>query len=389
MFKKIFIAILAFSLFAFPRVAAAKVMLQEKGDVIIGKTETIDDDLFIGAESTQIDGNVLGSVFVGTGKYVQSGNIKGDLFVGTGKAVISGNIGGDIFVGSGDVELIKATVGGNIIAGSGTLTIDKDSKIGGTLIAATGNLKNSAPIGRNIMAGAGMVTLDSKVGKEVRVGGGQLTLGPSTNIAGDLTYALGDENTTISQDSNAKIGGKTTRYTPPAKAKADMAKARADMGRFAKVGHSGFLVVSFLGSLLLGFILLKLFPKTSLGLATQVKDKLLNTLGIGFLIVIFAVPVLLVLALTVIGLPLAGVTLLVFMLALHFAKLISAYALGRFIAYQFSWKQIGVYAVSFIGLTVFYFLRAIPVVGFIASTLFTWAGLGAIWLHLRANLKNL
>lgn len=389
MFKKIFIAILAFSIFAFPRVATAKVMIQEKGDVVIGKNETIDDDLFIGAESTQIDGNVLGSVFVGTGKYVQSGNIKGDLFVGTGKAVISGNIGGDIFVGSGDVELIKATVGGNIIAGSGTLTIDKDSKIGGTLIAATGNLKNSAPIGRNIMAGAGMVTLDSKVGKEVRVGGGQLTLGPSTNIAGDLTYALGDENTTISQDSNAKIGGKTTRYTPPAKAKEDMAKARADMGRFAKVGHSGFLVVSFLGSLLLGFLLLKLFPKTSLGLSSQIKDNLIHSLGIGFLIVVFAAPVLLVLALTVIGLPLAGILLLTFCMALHLAKLAASYALGRFIAAQFNWSKMGPYAVSFIGLVVFYLLRSVPAFGWVISFLFTWAGLGAIWLYTRSNLKNL
>ena len=239
------------------------------------------------------------------------------------------------------------------------------------------------------MVGAGTVTLDSKVGKEVRVGGGEIALGPNTNIAGNLTYALGEEEGSLTQDPSAVIGGTTSRYTQPAQSVADMNKAKEDMGKYGMVASRGWLIVSFIGSLLLGFLLLKLFPKTSLALSTQIKSDLLRSIGVGFLIVIFALPVLLVLSLTVIGLPLAGMLVLALFISLHLAKLSASYALGRFIATQFNWNKMGVYMTAFIGLAVFYLLRSLPGFGWIASMLFTWTGLGAIWLYTKSNLKNL
>lgn len=389
MFKKLLVLITVFSVFAFPTQALAKVMYEEKGSVTVAKTETVDDDLFIGADSVTIDGNVLGSVFAGTANYVQSGSIKGDLVLGTGNAMITGSVTGDIYLGAGDVTLTKANIGGNIIAGAGNLTIDKDSKIGGSLITGAGNLKNYASVGRSVMAGAGVMLLDGKVGKEVRVGGGEIALGPNANIAGNFAYALGEEESNLTQDPKAVVGGSTSRYMPPAQAKADMDKAREDMNKFGMVASRGWLVISFIGSLLLGFLLLKLFPKTSMGLSTQIKSDLLRSLGIGFLIVVFALPVLLVLSLTIIGLPLAGMLVLVLCIAIHLAKLAASYALGRFIATQFNWNKMGVYATAFIGLAIFYLLRGLPGLGWIASILFTWTGLGAIWLYARSNLKNL
>jgi hypothetical protein len=390
MFKKLLVLIALFSVFAFPSPALAKVMYQEKGSVMVSKTETVDDDLFIGSESVTIDGNVLGSVFVGTGRYTQSGSIKGDLVLGTENAIISGSVGGDIYVGAGNVTISKAIIGGNIIAGAGTITIDNESQIGGSLIAGSSDLRNSASIGRNVIVGAGMVYLDNKVGKEVRVGSsGEIILGPNTNIAGNLTYAFDEESDNISQDSKAVIAGATSRYAPPQQVQEEMNKSRDDMRKFGMAASRGWLLISFIGSLLVGFLLLKLFPKTSLGLSNQVKDGLLHSICIGFLVVVFAVPVLLVLALSIIGLPLAGLLLLLLCIALHISKLVASYALGRFVTAQFNLNKTGIYATAFIGLSIFYLLRAVPGIGWIVSTLFTWTGLGAIWLYTRANLKNL
>ena len=248
--KKIIVSLFAIlcSSFIFSTPALAKVMYQEKGSVVVSKTETVDDDLFIGAESATIDGNVLGSVFAGTAKYVQSGNIKGDLVLGTGNAMISGVVGGDIYLGAGDVTLSKVVVSGNVIAGAGNITIDKDSKIGGSLIAGSGNLKNFAPVGRSVMLGAGTVMLDSKVGKEARIGGGEITLGSNTNIAGNFTYALGEEKSNLTQDPKAIIGGETSRYTPPVQAKDDVEKARADAYKIGHMAGRGWLLISFIGS---------------------------------------------------------------------------------------------------------------------------------------------
>jgi uncharacterized Tic20 family protein len=391
MFKKVTTSIfyILCSMFIFTTPALAKVMYEEKGSVVISNTETVDDDLFVGAESVTIDGNVLGSVFVGTGRYAQSGSIKGDLVLGTENAIISGSVGGDIYVGAGSVTISNAKIGGNIIAGAGTITIDKESQIGGSLIAGSGDLKNAAPVGRNVVVGASTVYLDSKVGKEVRVGGGDIALGPNANIAGNLTYAFDEESDNVAQDPKAVVAGTTSRYTPPQQVQDEMNKSREDMRKFGMAANRGWLLISFIGSLLVGFLLLKLLPKTSLGLSNQVKDGLLHSIGIGFLIVVFAIPVLLVLALSIIGLPLAGLLLLLLCIALHIAKLVASYALGRFVTAQFNLNKTGIYATAFIGLSIFYLLRAVPGIGWIVSTLFTWTGLGAIWLYTRSNLKNL
>jgi carbonic anhydrase/acetyltransferase-like protein (isoleucine patch superfamily) len=388
MFKKLLVLITVLSVLVFPSPVEAKVVYQEKGEVVIAKGETLDDDLFVGSESLLMDGSILGSVFVGTGRYTQTGSIKGDLVLGTENALISGTIGGDIYVGAGDVVLSKAVVGGNVIAGAGSVTIDNASQIGGSLIAGSGNLKNAAPVGRNVVVGAGTIYLDSKVGKEARLGGGEIALGPSTNIAGNVTYSFDEESDNLTQDQKAVIGGTISRYTPPV-SEHDMAKSKEDMRKFGMVAGRGWLIISFIGSLLVGFLLLKLFPKTSLGLSTQVKSDLLRSLGIGFLIIVFAAPVLLVLSLTVIGLPLAGLLFLLLLVAVFIAKLVASYALGRFVATQFNWNKMGVYATAFVGLAIFYLLRAVPPIGWITSFLFTWTGLGAIWLAGRSNLKNL
>jgi len=190
-------------------------------------------------------------------------------------------------------------------------------------------------------------------------------------------------------NDTATVSGKVERFTPPVRAREDFAQFKDQFGKFGAFAHTGFLFISFLGSLLIGFILLKLFPKSSLGLAQQIQSSTMMSLGIGFLMIVAIVPVLLVLVMTVIGLPLAGLLLGVFMLELSLAKLAASYAFGRHLAYMFAWKKLSPYTTASLGLLVFFLLRMLPVVGSIAVILFTWTGLGAIWLYVKANLKHL
>lgn len=391
MIKKSFFSVIIIlcSLYLSTSPALAKVIMQEKGTITIPTSEIIDDDLFVGGENIDLGGSVTGSVFAGAGIFDFRGNIKGDLVLGSGKANLSGIIDGDLYLGAGDVVLTKVSVGGNVVLGAGNVTIDKDSKIGGSLIVGAGNIKNSAPIGRNAMIGAGNLYLDNKIGKEARLAGGNIELGPLTAINGNLVYALGEDKGTLNQDPASTVGGTISRYTPPVNAQKDLAKAKDDFAKFGAVASRGWLVVSFLGSLLIGFLLLRLFPKTSLALASLIQSKSTNSLGTGFLIVILSLPIFLVLAITILGLPLLGILIPLFFVCLHLAKLITSYALGRFIATQFSWSKMGVYAIFLLGLFVFYLLRSLPAIGWVASFLFTWAGLGAIWIYGRSHLKNL
>jgi cytoskeletal protein CcmA (bactofilin family) len=364
--------ILFISVFALPAPVSAKVMMQEKGNITIPSGETIDDDLFVAAETVEINGTVNGDVYAGAGTVRIGGTIKGALVVGTG-----------------DLTLTKATIANSLIVGAGNVTIDDASKIGGSLISGAGDIKNSGVVVRNVMIGAGSIYLNGPIGKEARLGAGTIELGSKFKLNGDLTYALGDESSVLTQNETAAISGETSRFTPPEKSKAEMDKAREDLRAFGKVIGTFWMIFSFVSSLLFGLLLLRFLPKTMDGIANIIGANASKSLGIGLLIVVLAVPTLLVTMLTIIGIPLAGLLLVLLYIDLHLARLVSVYTFGKFLSSIFNWPGISQYLVYVLGLCAFYLIRMIPLIGGLSSGLFTLAGLGAIWMYISAHRKTL
>lgn len=386
MSKIIFVLALIISFFCFTSPVQAKVIMAESDPVAIGPKEVINDDLFIGAEAVTIDGTVNGDVYVGTGSFILNGTIKGDLVLGTGNAVIKGTVTDDVYMGTGNATLEGAKIGGGLTVGAGTLTLDDNSSVGGSLIAGVGTLRSTALIGRSAMVGAGSLYLDSQVGKELRFGGRKLELGPRTKIAGDLWYALGEEQGIFTQDPAATIGGTVSRYTLPKSAQRDL--ARADFSQFGRLAGRGFMFISFLSSLLVGLLLLKIWPKSTQAIATVLSKEVLASLGVGFLIIVAIAPLLIALSLSIIGLPLAGLILAIFLIDLYLAKLVSVMVIGQTLAKNFNFTKWSRYAVFALGLFVFYLFRLIPVVGMLASLILTWMGLGAIFKYCLSTVQR-
>src|SRR4030043_2366356 len=90
--------------------AAAK--KQEK-NIIIGKNEVVDHDLFIGGNTIVISGVVNGDVFAGANSLVVEGIIRGDLIAGANMITISGEGTDDIRLGANNISL-NGLVGKNV-----------------------------------------------------------------------------------------------------------------------------------------------------------------------------------------------------------------------------------------------------------------------------------
>ncbi len=341
----------------------AKVILQEKGAVTVAAGEVINDDLFIGAESADI-----------------AGTVNGDVYVGAGTVNFSGKVKGDIIVGAGTVNITKATIGDSIIVGAGTVTIDDQSKIGGSLIAGVGTLNNSAPVGRNLMVGAGNIVANGMVGGEARIGAESLTLGPKTVINGDLTYTTEKD---LTQADTAVVKGEITRHQVPQSKPVDRQTAQKAW-KTAKLGLEGF---SFLGAFLVGLVMIWLTPSFSLGVAGKIQNKFLSSLGWGLVVLAVAPFGLFLLALTGIGLPLAFILGLLFIIDLYLTKIFASLALGKVLAQRFGWK-FSQPLVYFIGLVAYYLLRLVPVVGALVRLAALLAGLGGFWIYKKQLLAK-
>lgn len=375
-----------FLLLIFPFSVSAKVISMEKGLVEIGKEEVINDDLFVGAETVDIQGTVNGDVYVGAQTVRVGGTINGDLHVGSGMFYLSGFVREDVYAASGNVTLSKAIVGDSLHVGAGNVNIDEASSIGGSLLVGSGTANVYAPVKRNVFIGAGSVDLNSEVGREVRLAAGQISVGPNTKIGKDFYYALGEESQDLRMSEEASVSGMIKKMDLGFAYRQDFETARGSVAKAFRGISVLANLLSFFGALIVGSLWLKFFPKASKDTAGQVSKTFFKSLGVGVLISIIIIPALILLAITGVGFPLAGITFLIFLISLYLTKIVVGYSLGIWLKERFNWKDMSQGITFTIGLAVLYLLKIIPVIGAVSSIVVLWVGLGALVLYYKSSL---
>ena len=355
--------IFAFFVFSAATVSA-KVITEEKGIVNIARTEVVDDDLFIGAQTVQIDGTVNGDVFIGAQIVIITGVINGNLHVGTNTLDLGGKIKGNVYAGAQNVLVKGASIGGSLLAG-----------------AATANIDNSSVIGGSVLVGAGSLSVDSRIGRSVYAGTGSLMIGSDTVIGKDLYYAADRDQTQTNISSDAKIGGNVYKSEYDAPQRPDAQAIKNQLPGILGGIRFGATLLSFAGALVVGYLYLKLSGRHLTETSAIVSGSFWKSMGIGFLVSIAFIPALIVLLITIIGIPLAGISLLMFFLYCTLAKFVVGLPLGDWISRKFNWKTT-TYGTVVLGLLAIYVMRMIPGVNFISGLMVFWVGLGALTLKL-------
>jgi hypothetical protein len=351
----------AFSITAHP--ALAKVVASEEGTVTVAKSEVINDDLFIGAKAVSINGTVNGDIFIGAETVNIDGVINGNLHVGASSVYLSGQVKGSVYIGAGSVNVSGAAVDRSLIIGSGNANLDKSTTVGGTVIAGAGNLM-----------------LNSTVKRHVIMGAGDAVLGPETKIQRDLYYAVGNEDGELNIPSSASISGNVFKpeeeINMPKKEEAERQLNSAIKG--AKIGVA---VGGLLSALLIGYLYLTFFGGHFVKTSEYLSANFWKSLGFGFLVIIMALPALILMAVTLIGIPLAGITFLVLLIYWYLAKIIVAMSLGKWLMSKFNAKKSGQFMAFALGLFILYLLKFVPIVSVFAGMITLWSGLGALALN--------
>lgn len=364
--RKLLTSLIAFVFifFAFSVSKVSAKVVSEQTNYVVGSDEVINDDLFVGAQTVEIDGIVNGDVFVGAQSVKITGTINGNLHVGTNILDLEGAVKGNVYVGAQSVVLNNAKIGGSLLTGTSSLTTDKDSTIGGSL-----------------MVGSATASINSKVGRSVYIGSGALTIGSNAVIGKDLYYAVGKDESSINISENAKITGSTYKSepkTPQTNVSNDLKKLPGVFSAFRVF----FGMISFFGALIVGFIYLKLLGKKHFEeVSDLVSNSFWKSLGIGFLATLAVIPGIIILLLTVVGIPVAGLVFLLSLIFFYLSKIVVASSLGRFLSQKMNWKA-STYMVFALGLLAIYILRMIPYVNFLAGLVVLWAGFGALSLRL-------
>lgn len=355
---------------------AAPVLAQNE---LLPVGNVIQSDYFRTGEQVQVDGDIEGDAFLAGGIVTINGRVDGDVFVIGGKVTINGEVGNSVRIVGGDVVL-NGPVGRNVALVCGNCTITKTASVSGSLLLTGGNAEVSAPvIGKGFRYFGGRLYLNSPIVNEAFVVANQgFVLGPQASVSGDLKYS-GNSQAVLQQ--GATVAGR-------------IAYEKIDQGEnfpgfFGARGAFDVLdrlspfveFVGFLVSALIGFILLGLFPKYFEKVAMAVEKQPVASFGWGILVVIMIPLIALLLAVTVIGIPISLLLLIVGYLLFAAAQFVMAFVLGRLVLLKWFGERRG-WAII-LGLLIFFLLGLVPIFGRIVYVCLVLIGLGGVVLSYR------
>lgn len=287
-----------------------------------------------------------------------------DLTVAAGTVIVHGEVDGDLVAFAGTVLVANGgTVTGDVEAFAGTVQID--GMVDGSISAAAGTLQlgEDATIGGSISAAAGSIRLLGSVDGDVEAGAGSVSLGEDARIGGDLTYAG-----TLDRRPGASVEGTVTR-------RSEVAVDAPPRGRLPSVLLGAY---AFLVNLLVGALLLLVAPTFAESVVRRVHRTTLVAGLLGLATAVLVPVALLVVAITIVGLPLAVVGGLLFALVLWVGLLLGRYAVGAWLV-GFAGVR-NRWAALVVGLLVVALVGAVPYVGGLVSGVVTLLGLGGLVL---------
>ena len=348
--------------------AASAQNFRSGNSVNVGSGETIDSSLWVSGRSVDIAGQVNGDVYCAGQNVTVSGTIRGDLLCAAQTIVISGVVTGDVRTAAQNATL-NGTVIHNFSSLSQSFNQSSKGNVRGDLSAAANDITVNGPVGRDAALAAQTVFLGSEVGRNVEANTTDLSVGSAAKIKGNLNYTS-QNNAHIA--SGAVVQGKTTKTTPSAQ---PQKKAAPVLFRF----NLAFGLFALAAAVFTTLILALFFPQALHTVSGHGVRSFWKSLLVGLVAAIVVPAVILVLMITIIGIPLALLLLGAWLLVQALAGVFSAYFLGRII-----WRgQRNVLLIMLLGTVLLVLLYFIPVVGFLAFVLAMLLGVGMLLLELN------
>jgi len=345
--------------------------------VTIPSGEVVNDDLYVAAETITISGTINGDLWAAGSTITVNGVVNGSIMA-AGRTV---NINGDIshaVRAAGETININGNVSGDVMVAGGDVNVASTAKIGGDLLFGAGIARIDGLIEGDIKGGGSEVTISNGVKGNIALKVESLTILPTANIQGDLTYTCEEE---ADIQSGAQIGGMTTHNLPEVKEK------RAKPFPFVLFSGIGGKVTGFLMALIAGLVIILLAPRRLTSIAESIRSRPGASAGWGALI-LFVTPIAaIIVCITIIGIPVGLIALALWGIAIYLAQIPVGLFIGRWIIGRFrgvEGKAIMVGALA-LGLVILKLLRLIPYLGFFIGLAVILFGLGAVVVSERGR----
>jgi hypothetical protein len=250
----------------------------------------------------------------------------------------------------GDVR-VKGFVERDVHSGFGDIEVGEGGHVGGDINAGVGDVRVDGPVDGEIDAGLGDVYVDAPVGGDIDVGRGDVALGPKAQVRGNVYYGSGHFRP--HPDSMVE-GNMVTGMGPDMDHEADAGSGLPGLVGWV-FGTAAFVACSVL--------LAVLAPGPLLAAARRAEESPGWSLFFGVAsvpaVVVFAV----VLAVSIIGIPLLLLLAPLYLVLLFFGLLVAAYFVGRRVVFATGHYRRGNALAAMVGALILAAAYMIPILG--------------------------
>jgi len=293
--------------------------------------------------------------------------IDDDVFAAGGTVTINAPVA-SVLVAGGDVN-INAPVSGDVFVAGGDISVNSDIK--GKIVAAGGDIDLRCAARNAVIAGSDInIQSTTLISRDAVIAGG--TVLNSGRITGNLTVRAEEFQNT------GTAGSVDFERTEGLQGLEEL------MIKMMNVLY----VLTTIGFLILGIIILKLFPTQFLMVEAEVRGAPLRNTAVGFTLIIVSVIVIFLLALTLICLPVALILGMLFSIALILSSLFVAFAIGRKISDLFKVKSSDI-VIFVIGFVILSLLFRIPYAGVLIAIVAISLGFGALIYTVHRNWQSI
>lgn len=338
-----------------------------------------DSNIYLAGAEVQTEGPVYGDLVAAAGRIRVDHPVNGDAFLTAGSIEVYGRIGDDLRAVGGIVGVSGRVAGEALLAG-GSVSLGPNSEVGGRASIAGNDIVIGGQLHHGLRVYGKKVLVLGEVAGPVDLAAEQIEILGSARIFGDVTYSSSRE---IKIDPNAKIMGRVVRtpgtfefYRP----------------HFEIPGWPVFRPLLLLGLLAAGTLLFALFPRFTRAALQAIETSPLKSLGLGAAIFFSLPPVILLLVITIIGIPIALALLALYATALLIGYLVLAFFVGdrllrlahRQAATGLGWRIVSLTA----ALVLLWLIRHLPYIGGFLIFMALFAGVGAIVLQAFNNYSS-
>ncbi len=327
----------------------------ENKTVIVAKDTVVKGSLVAAASSVVIDGTITGDLYCVGQTIIVRGTVAGDVLCVGQSLDVSGTVGGNIR-SIGQLLTISAPVKRNVVVAGQTITVLPEAAVTGELMAAGQTIR-----------------LNNFIGGDVNAAAESVLLGEKTHIAGNFTYT---SPTAASEATGAAITGKVSHIVPKKEElrpeRIQMPKAKPWQTRAA----GSVIFYCIVGALVV------LFAKDKL---TRIKEQMLARPWfdglVGFLTMILAPIAIMMVAITIIGIPVAIILGIIFAVMIVLSRVYVAVIVGDKMLGAIGKTKSGLFLQMIIGVISIELLAAVPVIGLLVTSIATLWALGGIIMN--------